>query len=119
MCQPRPARRPCPPNAAARIHRRRAGMERVIEVTVLALLVATLAAIAALYWMGTRDDTSTGRPADPAEAGRQVEQGRYLARLGNCMACHTTQGGKAYAGGTAIPTRFGTLYGPNITPDPR
>ncbi|OZI27352.1 MULTISPECIES: cytochrome c [Bordetella] len=94
-------------------------MKRIIKISVLALLLACVAAIAALYWMGTRDDTSTGRPADPAEAGRQVEQGRYLARLGNCMACHTTQGGKAYAGGTAIPTRFGTLYGPNITPDPR
>src|SRR5690606_29933965 len=94
MCQTRPARRPCPPNAAARINSRRAGVKRIIKISVLALLLACVAAIAALYWMGTRDDTSPGRPADPAEAGRQVEQGRYLARLGNCMACHTTQGGK-------------------------
>src|SRR3546814_15643699 len=69
--------------------------------------------------MGARDETSTGAAAAPADAARMVDQGRYLARLGNCMACHTARGGKAYAGGTAIPTPFGTLYGPNITPDPQ
>ncbi|TFW01947.1 c-type cytochrome, partial [Oxalobacteraceae bacterium OM1] len=32
-------------------------------------------------------------------------------------ACHTARGGAMYAGGRAIPTPFGTLYAPNITPD--
>jgi len=92
-------------------------MKRIIKYCLSALVLACLLAAAALYWLGTRDDTSTGAAAAPAEAGRMVEQGRYLARLGNCMACHTVQGGQAYAGGTPIPTPFGTLYGPNITPD--
>ena len=33
------------------------------------------------------------------------------------MACHTSQGGKDYAGGLAIRLPFGTLYSTNITPD--
>ena len=33
------------------------------------------------------------------------------------MACHTAQDGKPYAGGNAIATPFGTMYGPNLTPD--
>ncbi|MDO8888669.1 MAG: cytochrome c, partial [Hydrogenophaga sp.] len=38
-----------------------------------------------------------------------VERGAYLARAGNCMACHTERGGAAYAGGRAVPTPFGAV----------
>src|SRR4030095_16656651 len=48
---------------------------------------------------------------------QQVVHGEYLARAGDCGACHTVKGEEAYAGGAPIPTPFGTLYGPNITPD--
>ncbi len=48
---------------------------------------------------------------------QQVEQGAYLARAGNCAACHTARGGAVYAGGTAIATPFGTVYSSNLTPD--
>ncbi|WP_154393335.1 c-type cytochrome, partial [Bordetella pertussis] len=90
-------------------------IKRVLVVAILALL----AAVATLYWLGTRDHVPAGPQAAPAtgSADELVEQGRYLARAGNCMACHTARGGQAYAGGTPIPTPFGTLYGPNITPD--
>jgi len=33
------------------------------------------------------------------------------------MVCHTSQGGKPYAGGFASIWPFGTLYSTNITPD--
>lgn len=47
----------------------------------------------------------------------QAERGRYLARIGNCAACHTTPGGGAYAGGRAIDTPFGRVYSTNLTAD--
>jgi mono/diheme cytochrome c family protein len=46
-----------------------------------------------------------------------VERGRYLTAAGDCQACHTVEGGKAFAGGRPIPTPFGTIYSANITPD--
>lgn len=46
-----------------------------------------------------------------------LERGRYLARMGNCMGCHTTRGGPEYAGGRVIDTPFGAVYSPNITSD--
>ena len=49
----------------------------------------------------------------PALAAR----GEYLARAGNCMACHTTQGGAPYAGGRGIETPFGVVHSSNLTPD--
>lgn len=47
-----------------------------------------------------------------------VASGEYLARAGDCIACHTAPGGKPFAGGLAMATPFGTLYTSNITPDP-
>jgi mono/diheme cytochrome c family protein/uncharacterized membrane protein YphA (DoxX/SURF4 family) len=47
-----------------------------------------------------------------------VERGHYLATAADCAACHTKPGGKPFAGGVALETPFGTLIGPNITPDP-
>lgn len=46
-----------------------------------------------------------------------IARGQYLTRIGDCEACHTRPGGKPFSGGLPIPTPFGTIYTPNITPD--
>jgi mono/diheme cytochrome c family protein len=48
-----------------------------------------------------------------------VDRGEYLAKMGDCIACHTNVNGNtpSYAGGLPIATPFGTFYSPNITPD--
>ena len=46
-----------------------------------------------------------------------VQRGAYLARAGDCIACHTTSKGKPYAGGAPISTPMGVIYSTNITPD--
>ncbi len=58
----------------------------------------------------------TGVPVSLARASL-IERGKYLAEAADCMACHTSQGGKDYAGGLGIRLPFGTLYSTNITPD--
>jgi mono/diheme cytochrome c family protein len=58
----------------------------------------------------------TGVPASLAQAS-VVERGEYLAKAADCMVCHTTEGGKEYAGGLGFKLPFGTLYSTNITPD--
>jgi mono/diheme cytochrome c family protein len=45
-----------------------------------------------------------------------VKQGEYLARAGDCVACHTAKGGKPFAGGLPMETPIGTLFSTNITP---
>lgn len=54
---------------------------------------------------------------DDLQSFSAVERGRYLATAADCAACHTKPGGKPFAGGVALQTPFGTLVGPNITPD--
>ena len=46
-----------------------------------------------------------------------INRGEYLARAGDCVACHSEPTGKPFAGGRAMPTPFGNLYVTNITPD--
>jgi mono/diheme cytochrome c family protein len=48
-----------------------------------------------------------------------IHRGEYLAHAGDCIACHTKHGGAPFAGGLPMVTPFGTLYSPNITPDPQ
>ncbi|MBB2179702.1 cytochrome c [Gluconacetobacter tumulicola] len=47
-----------------------------------------------------------------------VEHGAYVAILGDCVACHTAQDDRPYAGGLPIASPLGTIYSTNITPDP-
>ncbi len=46
-----------------------------------------------------------------------MERGLYLFRLGDCAACHTIDEDRPMAGGLGLPTPFGTIYTPNLTPD--
>lgn len=46
-----------------------------------------------------------------------IARGEYLARAGDCVACHTAPGGAPYAGGLGLQTPLGTIYATNITPD--
>jgi mono/diheme cytochrome c family protein len=47
-----------------------------------------------------------------------VQRGAYLAKLGDCVACHSAPRGKPFAGGLPMTTPMGKIYTTNITPDP-
>lgn len=55
--------------------------------------------------------------AEDNSGAEQINRGEYLARAGDCIACHTTTGGKPFAGGLSMDTPIGTIYTTNITPD--
>jgi len=58
-----------------------------------------------------------GVAAAHADDQSQIAKGEYLARAGDCIACHTNPGDALFSGGLPMPTPFGTLYSTNITPD--
>jgi mono/diheme cytochrome c family protein len=48
-----------------------------------------------------------------------INRGAYLARAGDCVACHTAgPQSPPFAGGVALNSPFGKIYSANITPDP-
>ncbi|KDB08772.1 Gluconate 2-dehydrogenase (acceptor) [Burkholderia sp. lig30] len=98
-------------------------MQRAAHLThraakpIVALAVLTLAAI-----LPTSPFVSAAQAAEASAVAANarpevVVRGEYLARAGDCIACHTAPRGKTFAGGLAMETPFGTLYSPNITPD--
>lgn len=52
-----------------------------------------------------------------ANESTSISKGEYLARAGDCMACHTNDAKKPYAGGHGLASPIGTIYATNITPD--
>ena len=89
-----------------------------LHIGVPLVLLLACGVLTAAVWSELRGEalpeTAAVAPATP----EQVARGAYLARAGNCMACHTARGGEAYAGGRSIDTPFGTIVAGNLTPDP-
>lgn len=85
---------------------------RAAAIVVFALLLVA----AVILWLNLRGEAAVhAQPFTATPA--QIERGAYLARAGNCAACHTARGGAPYAGGRPIDTPFGVVYGSNLTPD--
>jgi mono/diheme cytochrome c family protein len=85
-------------------------MPRTLKKQLTALAASSLLVVATLG-IATAQQPSP----DPAV----LAKGEYLARAGDCIACHTAREGKTFAGGLPMKTPFGTLYTSNITPDPQ
>lgn len=56
-------------------------------------------------------------PTFALQAAPAMSAGEYVAKLGDCAACHTSEASKPLAGGKGFPTPVGTVYATNITPD--
>ncbi|NHV31689.1 c-type cytochrome [Burkholderia sp. D-99] len=61
--------------------------------------------------------TAAATPPVQVDATELVKKGAYVARAGDCVACHTSANGPPLAGGLALSTPFGAVYSTNITPD--
>ena len=84
-------------------------------VLAFVILAATAAGVMYLIHPGMLPKSTEGAPANATT--QVINKGEYLAQAGDCVACHTAPGGKEFAGNRPMPTPFGNLYVPNITPD--
>lgn len=92
--------------------------------TLVAIACAVFVLAGAGWWIGLPHAGRAGQGGrTEADEGLRdpalIAKGRYLATIGDCAACHTARGGAAFAGGRAVPTPFGAIPAPNITPDDR
>lgn len=90
-------------------------MKRIAQILLIVLISIPLGIIS-YQWI--YDPGSHSKSSPVADHAKLVATGEYLAKAGNCAACHTVRGGDAFAGGRAISTPFGSIYTSNITPDP-
>ncbi len=83
------------------------------------LVLPCLVAAGLLAWYVTRE------PATPFEQEQAaahfepalVSRGEYVARLSDCVACHSLAGKAPFAGGLEMATPLGAIHATNITPD--
>tara|TARA_R110000824_G_scaffold52692_4_gene146132 strand:- start:64037 stop:65377 length:1341 start_codon:yes stop_codon:yes gene_type:complete len=84
------------------------------------LIVFTITTL--LSACGFETVTTESNPAINSASQAQaadLSHGEYVARLGNCVACHTTETGAPLAGGLKMNVPLlGNIYTTNITPDP-
>jgi mono/diheme cytochrome c family protein len=96
---------------------------RLIVLTLVALLLAVVLLAGIAHWSdsmaGERDSFYA---ADASALSGNVDpglttRGEYLAKLGDCAACHSTPGNPAFSGGLKMALPIGAIYTTNITPD--
>jgi mono/diheme cytochrome c family protein len=93
-------------------------MRKIVYTVIAAALIAAVVASVLLAMQFRRAADSPPSTAIAAlTADARIARGAYLAKTGDCMACHTTRGGQPYAGGRALQTPFGAVFAPNITSD--
>jgi len=99
-------------------------MQRKTLFAVSAAVIVAAAAMVPVFWSSNLSmvgvavaATEAASPTTAVSPADLIKRGEYLAHAGDCIACHTVRGGQPYAGGYALPTPFGTLYSPNLTPD--
>jgi len=90
----------------------------VLLGVMLAGTMGTLSDFGLHYAYAQATKATKAQPGPSAARNPAQTDGEYLARAGDCVACHTARGGEPFAGGLEMKTPFGTLYTPNITPDP-
>ncbi len=94
---------------------------RLLKLAILFPFVALIAVVGGVLFHAQGGFAALRVPqgdATPvATDAATLAHGEYLARLGNCVTCHTTRGGTPYAGGRAFRSDYGTLYSTNLTPD--
>ncbi len=91
---------------------------QVFVLALSAVVVVAAAALVPVLWSGGDLMCMHGSAvaATPADQAALIKKGEYLARAGDCIACHTVRGGKQFAGGLPMATPFGTMFTPNVTP---
>ncbi len=91
-------------------------MRRRISIAVVVIVAVVIVAAVTVYLVRPGMLPKLEEPKQNATT-EIITRGEYLARAGDCIACHTEPNEAAFAGGRAMPTPFGNLYSPNITPD--
>ncbi|CAM5433786.1 c-type cytochrome [Eoetvoesiella caeni] len=93
------------------------GSYKKLAYTLLGGIAATVAGlvVSAMPWRSAIAPLASVDTSIYSQAA--INRGRLVAAAGDCIVCHTVEGGQDNAGGRPLETPFGTVYTTNITPD--
>ncbi|MBP5073959.1 cytochrome c [Pseudomonas chlororaphis] len=84
------------------------------------LALPCLVAAGLLAWYVTRQPASPFEQEQAAATSFDpalVSRGEYVARVSDCVACHSLPGKTPFAGGLEMATPLGAIHATNVTPD--
>jgi mono/diheme cytochrome c family protein len=94
-----------------------AGAVAATGLLIFAILIAIELIVPSAVSAGAVARNDAKDEASLQRVDQLIVRGEYLAKLGNCAACHSDRGSEPFAGGKAIHTPFGAVFASNITPD--
>ena len=92
----------------------------ILSFAIASLLIGSAVGLLSGCQRETGSERLAGLDASSALASDRalIERGEYLAKAGDCSACHDAADKTPYAGGMPVNSPFGPIYASNITPDP-
>ncbi|WLH70457.1 cytochrome c [Pseudomonas sp. FP2309] len=81
------------------------------------LALPCVVAAGLLAWYVTRQPGTPFEQQQAAFDPALVSRGEYVARLSDCVACHSLPGKAPFAGGLEMATPLGAIHATNVTPD--
>jgi alcohol dehydrogenase (quinone), cytochrome c subunit len=89
-------------------------LRNIAIVVVLGLVVFAGLAL----WLNRTPSSPFDGVAAVTEPQYSLEEASYVARLADCVACHSLPDQPSFAGGLPMGSPLGIIYATNITPDP-
>ncbi|MDF7661886.1 cytochrome c [Erwiniaceae bacterium L1_54_6] len=86
------------------------------SISVVFILLIVILGYVAWVMRTPTDNIAVSESLNPPSA-ELLKQGEYVARLSDCVACHSVPEGAPFAGGLKMATPVGNIYSTNITPD--
>jgi len=85
----------------------------------LSLVLAGLVCVVAVVtlWLTRLPASTFDNDTAATPTAELIKKGEYVARLGDCVACHSTPDSAPFSGGLAMATPVGKIFTTNITPD--
>lgn len=91
---------------------------RIKRLSLLVIGVVCVVAGALMWLLRTPSSSFDGaNTAQQPVSAELIRRGEYVARLSDCVACHSTPDSPPFSGGLAMATPVGKIYTTNITPD--
>ncbi|MFN3355385.1 MAG: c-type cytochrome [Pseudomonas sp.] len=81
------------------------------------LALPCVVAAGLLAWYVTRQPDTPFEQQQATFDPALVSRGEYVARLSDCVACHSLPGKAPFAGGLEMATPLGAIHATNVTPD--
>ncbi len=92
-------------------------MNNRLSTTLRWLALPCLVAAGFTAWYVNREIASPFEQQAAEQDRALVGRGEYVARLSDCVACHSLPGQAPFAGGLEMATPLGAIHATNITPD--